>query len=255
MPKPLVNDPSATESRSVPSRNLIFTVALNGYATIYDRCVETQKAYAKAHGYGYEAVDRVGEPVTPAESAWLKIGIMVEALRQRHEWIAYIDADCEIKSAAPPIESVAVNGKTFYVTNGFSGRINSGVMIVRNCPQMMSFFSELLGASARQIPPADRALYENGHVIHLAKTRSDVQSLDPRWNNNQDPALDDYVRHYSWGPLRRLYRPSLAGRLARLRMSLNKRFQRAFSKGDRTDSIDANRLQRLARDCVAGWHE
>jgi hypothetical protein len=91
---------------------------------------------------------------------------------------------------------------------GRSERVNSGVMFATG-PEGASFFEKVLSSLTTQIPAADRQQlkYENGNVIYCAQHSTDVETIDPRWNNTFQPQLDDYFRHYT-GPMRDEYQRS-----------------------------------------------
>jgi hypothetical protein len=97
------------------------------------------------------------------------------------------------------------------VAPGFSGRINSGVIIWRSSPESLALISLAIDNRKTPLPDSDTVgrIYgggENGHIIHYRKNSPYVQLIDQKWNNNHTPALQDYIRHYSAGwPMRALY--------------------------------------------------
>ncbi len=199
----------------MPENCLVFTVATNGYDAFYQSCIASQRRYARDHGYDFSLVRR---PYFvwryPAnDSAWLKVALILSALARGYEWVLFVDADCEIRPSCPAFQSVEREGKSIYAADGFSGRFNSGVIIVRNTPESVSFFQQLLREAAwTGIPKEDQAPYENGHFIHFAKRYDVFQVLEIVWNNNRDVHLDDFIRHYSAPLLRPLYRSTPLGR-------------------------------------------
>jgi Nucleotide-diphospho-sugar transferase len=190
--------------KSINNKNvLIFCVGLNNYDRMYQRCIESHRKYAEREGYRYQLINKPGKASITA-SAWLKIPLIIKALENGYDWVAFIDADCEIKSEMPPLESLLVEDKYLYMANGFSGRINSGVMIIRNSEEVKNLFRTIYKHSNEEVPNADWG--ENGHLIHFASRWEGLQLLDTRWNNNFKPDLQDYIRHYSaGGPMRSLY--------------------------------------------------
>jgi len=42
----------------------------------------------------------------------------------------------------------------------------------------------------------------NGHIIEHTNHCQFVSTLNRSWNNTYDPDLNDYIRHFSFGPLR-----------------------------------------------------
>jgi hypothetical protein len=98
---------------------------------------------------------------------------------------------------------------------GFSGNLNSGVILVRNDAAARAFLERVIGLADTAVPEQDWG--ENGHIIHVGKTHGGVTLLDRRWNNNADPALEDFIRHYSaGGPMRPLYPFSVRARALQL---------------------------------------
>jgi hypothetical protein len=153
-------------------------------------------------------------------------------LAKGYDWVLFLDADCEVRPDCPSIETVYRPGKVVYAANGHSGRPNSGVIIVRNSPEAVAFFRQLLDEAdnAEAIPMRDRAPYENGHFIHYSKQFPLFETLDSKWNNASDSRVRDFIRHYT-GPMRAIYRVDWSGRhmprltlaLARLRYGLARR--------------------------------
>jgi hypothetical protein len=91
-----------------------------------------------------------------------------------------------------------------FMAPGFSGRINSGVIFVRNHPDGINFLSTILENADREISdPADAAPYENGHFIHWGKGNQSIYLLEhDLWNNNSHLDANCYIQHYSRGKLR-----------------------------------------------------
>ncbi|HEY4366341.1 MAG TPA: hypothetical protein VGN07_03845 [Steroidobacteraceae bacterium] len=189
---------------------LIFTVAQNGYGVGYSQCVQSHAAYAKRVGAKYLPVVRPFRVKEPALSAWLKIPLMLHALRSGYEWVAFVDADCRIHSSAPDFRAVEQPGRSVYMANGRSGRVNSGVMFAKAAAGAAAFFEQVMGSLTTGIPPEDRQnlRYENGNVIYCTRHSEQVEVIDHRWNNTYEPGLQDHFRHYT-GPLRGEYRRSL----------------------------------------------
>lgn len=177
----------------------MFTIATNGYDQIFADCLESQEAYAARHGYRYLAV-RQSPPwgINGANSAWLKIPLMLHALRRGYSWVCFVDADCTVRPHAPALESVKQQDKTIYVGLDFSNRINSGVIIAQNAPVTVRFFQRLYliaDVPGVLLPKADRNLYENGHFIYLAKQHPAVALFDTKWNNTTGKPIGEYIWH------------------------------------------------------------
>ncbi|KEP72882.1 hypothetical protein HR12_36210 [Microbacterium sp. SUBG005] len=103
---------------------------------------------------------------------------------------------------------VVTRGDVF-MAEGRSGRVNSGVMIARRSVQSIEFFRRVLDSVTEPVPEEDRASlkYENGNVIYVNRVHGGVSPLEARWNNTNEPELDDYIRHYT-GRLRPLLKRS-----------------------------------------------
>jgi hypothetical protein len=186
---------------------LMFSMAFNGYDLLYNKCIRTQRAYAKRQGYCYRFVNRPRWTSLTRECAWLKISLMVAALKHGHPWVLFIDADAEVKPATPPIQTLDEPGKSVFLVPGWSGRVNSGVLIVKNTPESLALFERILANAEKPVPAEDSISWgENGHVIHFAKDQPFVKLCSRQWNNNSEPAMEDYIRHYSNGPMRDTYK-------------------------------------------------
>lgn len=195
------------------SHVLIFSSGLNNYDRIYQQCIKSHQDYANKFGYDYRLVNKP-QTASITASAWLKIPLLIKALEENYEWIFYIDADCKINSAAPALEMLAVENKSLYMAKGFSGRINSGVIIVKNSEQIKNLFKTIYLHCNENVPYAEWG--ENGHIIHFAEAWQGLQILDRKWNNNANPELQDYIRHFSaGGPMRALYPATYSEKMIR----------------------------------------
>lgn len=193
---------------------LIFTIALNGYEYLYKKNFISHENYAKKYGYSYICVKKPGLTTLGIECAWLKVALMIRALRNGYRWVIFLDADTRVSEDTPAIITLEKHRKSLYVAKGYSGRLNSGVLIAKNCFQVLKYFEQTLSHAEMPLPAEDDVGWgENGHLIHFASQRYFVHYLDQRWNNNVDQALDDYIRHYSYGPLHGLYHPLFVDKL------------------------------------------
>lgn len=207
----------------VQSNILVFCVALNGYKQIYQQCIDSHKRYAKQHGYQYLLVDHPNGSITA--SVWLKIPLLIQALDNGYDWVAFIDADCYVNPNTPAIQSLEKKDKSLYMARGFSGNINSGVIFAKQCIRVRNLLQKIYDNCNHQFPETDWG--ENGHVIHYAQGWTGLSILDQRWNNNTDPDLDDYIRHFSaGGPMRCLYPSTVTERLWRYLYRLFNCFKR-----------------------------
>lgn len=188
---------------------LVFSIALQGYSSLFSNCIKTQRNYCSRFGYDYILVDRSPRPLLPAEAAWLKIFFLKEALKCKYKWIAFIDADCEVKGHAPSfVEELEKYGeqKKIFMSHGFSGRINSGVIFLKNSKGAMEYLERVIQNGDNEVGREDEAPYENGHMIKYGKNNPHVQIIDAvQWNNNFTLDHSSYIQHYSGGILREKY--------------------------------------------------
>ncbi|PTQ60739.1 putative nucleotide-diphospho-sugar transferase [Celeribacter persicus] len=186
--------------------SLIFSIAYNGYDRVWDKCIDSHGVYAARHGYAQSVVGQGDLSDLSMEVAWLKIPLLIAALDAGNEWVMFIDSDAMFSDIAPPFESVEKKEKDVYLASGYSGRPNSGVIIVKNTSGARDFLSQVLAIAGKQLPKKHRVGWgENGEVIHITSQYVGYENISRKWNNNFNPDLDDYVRHYSAGPLRKLY--------------------------------------------------
>ncbi len=189
---------------------LVFSIALEGYSQLFKNCITSQRKYCKKFGLDYVLVNKSPRKLLPTEAAWLKVFLLREALlTKKYSWIAFIDADCEIRDFSP----LFINDlkkyedhKSVFMAHGFSGRINSGVILVKNTPEALVYLNNVINHGDSPVPKEDEALYENGHMIHFGKTNPIVQILESvKWNNNQTIDEKSFIQHYSGGILREQY--------------------------------------------------
>ena len=85
----------------------MFTIATNGYDQIFQDCLDSHRNYAKKMGYKYIAFTKSPpNGISGTNSAWLKVALMLQALKQGYKSVFFIDADALIRSYTPAIESV-----------------------------------------------------------------------------------------------------------------------------------------------------
>jgi hypothetical protein len=86
-------------------KTLVFTIATNGYEEFLAEHIDSQRRYAARHGYEHVALTK-NPPwgITAANSAWLKIPMMLHYLRSGDDRVLWIDADARPDPAdAPPL--------------------------------------------------------------------------------------------------------------------------------------------------------
>lgn len=219
--------------------HLILSIALGGYRKLFAPCIETHLNYCRRHNYRYALIDHL--PITPteAESAWLKLPLVLSALHLAFDWIGFIDADCEVRPFCPQIDSVARPGKYIYMAHGVTQRFNSGVIILKHDDRVKSVIETIIANAAFPVPEIDQGPYENGHVIRFCKNNDIVAKLDDRWNNTS--VLDDasFIQHYSGGILRQHYLRNNTGIAYRVQ---NKVLQKLQRLGMKTPTQDIPRV-------------
>ena len=186
----------------VQEKAFIFTIATNGYEEIYRDYLCAHQEYANKYNYKYIAFTK--SPIygiSGTNSAWLKVAIILKALKKGYKNVFFIDADALIRDYTPPIESLFCEGKYIYMSVESSGNFNSGVIIVISHQTSIQFFKKLLlraDVPGFLLPKSDQCLYENGHVINLAKNSPIVQIIDPKWNYNYNTTLEEGDKEYIW---------------------------------------------------------
>jgi len=166
----------------------------------WQRCIESQKTYCNKHGYDYVIDDRpLRERESNKEWTWKK-HYTLDQYEDTHDVFVSIDADCEIKSHTPPIESV-LNENSIYYVLGVSGRPNAGFMIYRNDKIRKYFHTELMRRRSEKVPGRFKVKPsgDNGHVIWiLSEMNTGLQELPLEWNCSRPRYIDKaYILHYT----------------------------------------------------------
>jgi len=188
------------------NKTLIFSIALNGYQLLYRHCINSHRAYAKKYGYEYLVISRPYFTALGVECCWLKLTLMLEALKAGYDTVLFVDADAYIKTTAHELEPLLQPNKYLYLAKSYSGRFNSGVILVNNHIKIRQWLVDVIAARHLSVlPENDVGWGENGHIIEYTKNCQFVCLLDRRWNNTYDIDLSDYIRHFSCGPLRQNY--------------------------------------------------
>jgi len=209
------------------NKTLIFSIALNGYQLLYRHCINSHRAYAKKYGYEYLVISRPYFTTLGVECCWLKLTLMLEALKAGYDTVLFVDADAYIKTTAHELNPLLQPNKYLYLAKSYSGRFNSGVILVNNHVKIRQWLVDVIAARHLSVlPENDVGWGENGHVIEYTKNCQFVCLLDRRWNNTYDIHLSDYIRHFSCGPLRQNYYLNLChkqiGRVANILTKLHR---------------------------------
>ncbi len=86
------------------SDTIVFTIGINHYDKLYDRCIKSQRAYAQRMGYDYHIV--TGSAWLPDDAAWLKIKMISHFLELGYDWVLFVDADIQIQERTPRIQEL-----------------------------------------------------------------------------------------------------------------------------------------------------
>jgi hypothetical protein len=198
-------------------KTLIFSIAVNGYHIQYQANLKSLVAYADRMGFSRVIVTQPKFSPMGLEVVWLKLRLVLAALQAGYDWVIYVDADAAVRATAPNILADIDRRNAFFAAKGYSGRINSGVLVFRRCSESIRLLETILQHREMCLPAQDDVGWgENGHVIHFSREFPLLEILDPRWNNNSDPDLDDYIRHYSAGPMRAHFKVSRSAHLGYL---------------------------------------
>ncbi|MFQ3207139.1 MAG: hypothetical protein ACI9IT_001289 [Glaciecola sp.] len=182
---------------------LIFSIALNGYQWLYKDCIASHQEYAKKHGYYYQVVSRPYITDLGSECCWLKLTLTLAAFNAGYQKVLFVDADAYINDAAPAIETTIQPAKYVYLAKSYTGRFNSGVIFMLNHIITITWLKTVLSSRMTAVSAEDTVGWgENGHIIKHSKNCTFIKVIDRRWNNTYDPDLDDYIRHFCFGPLR-----------------------------------------------------
>jgi len=187
------------------AKGFVFSIALEGYEKTFEACIESQKEYCLKHNYQYVLINTSPRKMKPKEAAWIKIPLILAALNTGYEWVAFIDSDCEIRENTPPFDAYFADEaeKSIFMATGKSGRLNSGVIFIKNEPAAVEYFKTILANADITVPSEDRTSFENGHIIHYGKGNNNIYVLDHTiWNNNSLLNQESYIQHYSSGILR-----------------------------------------------------
>lgn len=205
------------------SKVLVFSIALIGYDQIFRYCIDSHRAYCQQHDYDYVLIDKFPGVPDKEEATWLKIILIIEALKAGYDWVFFIDADCEVRLHTPAIAAIKRSGKSIYLAPGHSGFINAGILITESAPESMNFFKNVLDSAGQDLPElsipelSTLAWSENPNIVHFAKNNDAVCLLEHRyWNNNTDLDPESYVIHYSSGTFRAFYLEKYASQVAQM---------------------------------------
>lgn len=210
---------------------LIFDVALNGYQKLYQTHLASHQRYAERVGATYISVTKPYLSLLGVECCWLKLCLMLHALKSGYEHVLFLDADAHVNEHCPDIRETLTTDACLYMANGYSKRFNSGVMLTQNCHEIQRFLAQAIATRQQPIPLEDSVGWgENGHLIHLAKQVDFIATLDHKWNNTYDNQYQDYIRHFNYGPMRQKMGKNVVHKiLAATSRTVNKLFKQALA--------------------------
>ncbi|QYO68122.1 hypothetical protein [Leptolyngbya sp. 7M] len=197
------------------SKVLVFSIALIGYDQIFQHCIDSHRAYCRKYGYDYVLIDKFPGIPDKEEATWLKIVLMIEALKSSYDWVFFVDSDCEIRNHTPRLEEIQVINKYIYLAPGHSGYINAGILIAKSSSEAIHYFEKVLDSAQQEIPELSIVDWgDNPYIIHHAKENPDIYLLTHDWNNNTNLDSQSYIFHYSSGTFRAFYLEKYASRIS-----------------------------------------
>jgi lipopolysaccharide biosynthesis glycosyltransferase len=84
------------------------------------------------YGYEYLVITRPYFTALGVECCWLKLTLLLEALNAGYDTVLFVDADAYINTTAHELERLLEPDKYLYLAKSYSGRFNSGVILVNN---------------------------------------------------------------------------------------------------------------------------
>lgn len=199
------NSSLATEQ---PRRNsIIFNFSTNDYKNIFGKCVASQEEYCRRHDIEYHSFTLPPNTNIGREIAWLKVPLLLGALEEGFEYVAFVDSDVEISPDAPDFRSLlrSEEQRCIAMANGHSGRLNSGVVFIRNCQEARNILMRIFKSVGDYLPPCDKVGWgENGYFITALKNNHALKLIPATWNNTYDKELRSFFTHYT-GSLRDVY--------------------------------------------------
>lgn len=207
-------------------KSLLLCVCSNNHDKIWKKNIESHYKYADKYNIVYKKLV-FSNNFSVLEASWIKILSLNVFLKQDFENIILIDTDCLIQDNAPDFFEQIDPNCSISMALGYSGNYNSGILYLKNNSYSNKFINNLIEIMDLKVSHADWG--ENGHIIHLIKTKKlKICALDTKWNNNISIYKQDYFRHFSaGGGMRESYNFSLTAKILifinRYRESFNNR--------------------------------
>lgn len=154
------------------------------YPGDYRPCIELTRernqAYCDRHGFDLEIViGTLSEQYSNVNmGAWVKVEMIDKALKTGYEYVVWLDADALIKDMDTDLRDACPNGiGACWMRIPQLHHWNTGVLYVRNSPEVRAFFSEWLSNF-----PGDKQWREQGIFNKLAMQSKVVQTISDKWN-------------------------------------------------------------------------
>ncbi len=186
-----------------PGRPTVLTIATPDYQDRWQFCIDSQRLYCNRYGYEHAIIP---QPESSLHPKWAKLDIALRLLISETD-VLLIDCDAEIAPNCPPFTNVLTTSAAhdFFFVRGISGRVNSGVLILRGGvgSGASALLRDCLAHRLERVPPEDFVSEEgeNGHIIHFAKREAHAsrgKELGLEWNcSNPARAPDAFIRHYT----------------------------------------------------------
>ncbi len=188
------------------ARYCVLSLAAGGYDRAFRRNIDSHRAYAAKHGYDYHCLVADHDPALAREVAWLKVPLLLGALAGGYEGVLFLDTDARFTEDCPPFDAAVLGGEgDVFLANGHSGRINSGVIILRNTPSAAALLRRILASVGEALPASASVGWgENGYFIQYAPSHPGFRLLPEAWNNTTAIDRPTHIHHFT-GPLRDAY--------------------------------------------------
>ena len=184
---------------------LLFNFSTEKYNHIFEQCIASQRAYCERNGIEYQNITIPDNSIIGREIAWIKVPLILGALTAGYRYVAFVDSDIMISENSEDFRTVFLDGSgTIALSSGHSGRLNSGVIFVKNSDDSINSLEEIIQSFGEYIPACDRVGWgENGYFINQLKRSNHLIHLDRKWNNTVEISQETFFTHYT-GPLREM---------------------------------------------------
>lgn len=176
---------------------VLITISLNTVGYKNSKYFTSREEYCLKNEYTHlKIIGQLSDYLLePATCAWLRIPLMLSLIKDYD--LFYLDNDAIISKDCPSISEITKDKNGFFISRGYSGRPNSGVMIAKNDDKILF---DALGKYNFIPPYPHRAQYENGHIIWACNNYPWIE-LGKRYNNTIDS--DGFIIHHT-GPNKKL---------------------------------------------------